>query len=105
MHILNSHRQLDLNLFSEINDCVTYHVHEKGVNFKCDKMFSRDELVRISAEVYSFHSMKPKLNRVKLADGEEAVVPSFDVKMMLLSILKDKSKIIIENLAPIYHLF
>jgi hypothetical protein len=90
MHILNSHRQLDLNLFSEINDCVTYHACEKGVNFKCDKMLSRDKLVRILAEVQGLHGMKPKLNRVKLSDGGEAVVPSFDVKTMHLLILNDK---------------
>ncbi len=51
------------------------------------------------------HGMKPKLNRVKLSGSVEAVVPSFDVKMMLLLILNEKSKIIIENLVPNYHLF
>ena len=105
MHILNSHRQINLNMFSEINDCVTYHMHENGVNFKSDKMFSHDDLVRILAEVYGLHSMKPNLNRVELSGGGESVVPSFDVKTILLLILKDKSKMIIENLAPNYHLF
>ena len=55
MHILNSHRHVDLNLFSEINDCVTYHAREHHVDFKRDKMYSRDELVRISTEVYGLH--------------------------------------------------
>ncbi len=105
MHILKSNRQIDLNMFSEINNCVTYHVREKGVNFKCDKMFIRDELVRILAEVYGLHGMKPKLNRVKLSDGGETVVPSFVVNMMILLILNDKSKMIIKNLAQNYHLF
>ena len=92
MHILNSHRHVDLNLFSEINDCATYHAREHHVNFKSDKMYSRDELVRISTEVYGLHGMKPKLNRVKLSDGGKAVVPTFDVKTMLLLLLNDNSK-------------
>ena len=105
MHILNSHRHVDLNLFSEINDCVTYHAREHHVNFKSDKMYSRDELVRISTEVYGLHGLKPTLNRVKLSDGGEAVVPTFDVKTMLLSLLNDNSKMIVENIVPNYNLF
>ena len=87
MHILNSHRHVLPNLFSEINDCATYHVREHHVDFKSNKMYSRDELVRISTEVYGLHGMKPKLNRVKLQDGGKAVAPTFDVKVMLLSII------------------
>ena len=42
---------------------------------------------------------------MKLSDGGEAVVPTFDVKTMLLSLLNDNSKIIVENIAPNYNLF
>ena len=68
-------------------------------------MYSRDELVRMSTEVYGLHGLKPTLNRAKLSDGGEAVVPTFDVKTMLLSLLNDNSKMIVENIAPNYNLF
>ena len=105
MNILNSHRQIDLNLFSEINDCVKYHAQEHKVDFATTKMYNRDELVRISTEVYNLHGMKPKLNRVKLSDNTEAVVPSFDVKTMLLSILNDPTRMRWENIASNYDPF
>ena len=37
---------------NHINDCVTYDAREHHVDFNSDKMYSRDELVRISTEVY-----------------------------------------------------
>ena len=42
---------------------------------------------------------------MKLSDGGEAVVPTLDVKTMLLSLLNDNSKMIVENIAPNYTLF
>ena len=63
-------------------------------------MYSRDELVRISTKVYWLHGLKPTLNRVKLWDGGKAVIPTFDVKTMLLPLLNDNSKMIVENIAP-----
>ena len=105
MHILNSHRHVDLNLFSEINADVMYHAREHHVDFKNNKMYSRGKLVRISTEVYELHDLKPTLNCVKLSDGGEAVVPRFDVKTMLLSLLNDNSKMIVKNIAPNYSPF
>ena len=29
MHIMNKHREVDLKLYSEINECVSYHAKEK----------------------------------------------------------------------------
>ena len=37
MHILNSHRHVGLKLFSEINDCVTYHAREHHVTLRATK--------------------------------------------------------------------
>ena len=105
LHILDGHRRIDLNLFSHISDCVTFHARERGVDFTADKMFSRNELVKISADVYGLHGMKPQLNQVRLLEGGNVVVPSSDVKTVLLSLLNDKTKMRPENIAANYNIF
>ena len=105
MHILNKHREVDLKLYSEINECVSYHAKEKNVDFNAIRMYSRKQLVDISTHVYRLHGFKPTMNRVTLSDKSVAVVPTFDVKTMLLNILNDKSKMKMENIASNYNLF
>ncbi len=105
MHILNSCSHVNLSLFSKINNCVTYHAKEHNVDFKSDKMYSHDDLVQFSTEVYGLHGMKPKMNFVALLDRSKAVVPTFDVKTMLLLILNESTKMKPENIAPKYNLF
>ena len=51
MRILSCHRHVDLNVFLGMNDSVMYHGREHHVDFKSDKMYSRDELVCISIKV------------------------------------------------------
>ena len=105
MHIMNKHREVDLKLYSEINECVRYHATEKDVDFKTTRMYTRKQLIDISTHVYQLHGFKPTMNRVTLSDKSVAVVPTFDVKTMLLSILNDKSKMKSENIASNYNLF
>ena len=106
MHnILSSHRQVDLSLFKEINDCVQYHADTHKVDFANCKMYSCEELIRAVTEIYNLHGMKPTMNRVKLSDESIAVVPTFDVKTMLLSVLNDPTRTKKENIAPNYDIF
>ena len=60
-----------------------------------------NELVK----AYNLHAMKPKLHRVTLSDKSQAVVPVFDIKTMLVSLLNDPSRMKKENIAPNYDLF
>ena len=103
--ILSGHRNVDLSLFDEINQCVQLHATEHKVDFGSCKMYSRKELVTIMTELYNLHGMKPTMNRVKLNDNSVAVVPTFDIKTMLLSILNDNTRMRPENIAPNYNLF
>ena len=105
MHIMNKHREVDLKMYSEINECVCYHAREKNVDFRTTRMYTRKQLVDISTNVYQLHGFKPTMNRVTLSDKSIAVVPTFDVKTMLLSILNDKTKMKMENIASNYDLF
>ena len=104
-NILSSHRQVDLSLFDEINQCVQYHAQEHNVDFATEKLYSREQLVEIATDVYNLHGLKPTLNHVTLSDKSTAVVPSFDIKTMLLTILNDPTRMCPENIASNYNPF
>ena len=54
-NILSSHRQVDLSLFDEINECVQYHAQERKVDFASEKLYKREQLVEIATDVYNLH--------------------------------------------------
>ena len=62
------------------------------VDFATEKLYTREQLVEIATDVYNLHGLKPTLNSVTLSDKSTAVVPFFDIKTMLLSILNDPTR-------------
>ena len=56
------------------------------------------------ASLYNLHKMKPAINQVRLTDSRIAVVPTFDIRSMLYSILTDPSQMRPENIAQNYDL-
>jgi len=103
-NVLGGHRTNDLNIAQEVNECVQLHAG-RGVDLAHTKIYSRTELISTLTEVYNLKGMRPTLNRVKLCDNSEAVVPTFDIKTMLLSLLNDPSRMRPENMASNYNPF
>ena len=58
----------------------------------------------IVTDLCNLYGMKPTMNRVTLNVNSVAVVPTFDVKTMLLSILNDKTQMHPKNIAHNYNL-
>jgi hypothetical protein len=104
-NVISSHRNVDLNLSNEINDCIQYHAQSRNLDFATTKLYKRPTLINKITDAYNLHGLKPTLNRVLLSDESYAVVPTFDVKTMLLSLLNDPSRMKAENMAPNYDAF
>ena len=104
-NILSSHRQVDLSLFNEINECVQYHAQERKVDFASEKLYKREQLVEIATNVYNLHGLKPTLNHVTLFNKSATIVPSYDITTMLLTILIDPTRMRPENIASNYNPF
>ena len=68
-------------------------------------LYSSKQLVQLLASLYNLHKMKPTIHQVKLTDSRIAVVPTFDIRSMLYSILTDSSLMTPENIALNYNLF
>ena len=103
--ILRSHRGIDLNLHKKIVDCVKFHAKVHKLDFATTQMHSREQLIKSITDIYNLEGMKPIMCHVSLANHNMVIVPVFNVKIMLLSLLHDTSRMKKENIAPKYDLF
>ena len=67
-NVITSHRNVDLNLSNEINDCIQYHAQSRHLDFATTKLYKRTTLITKITDAYNLHGLKPTLNRVLLSD-------------------------------------
>ena len=102
---VHRHREVDLNITQDINECTIRHLKYNDVDIKSSKVYKRKELVSKLGKVYNLSELKPKLHNVKLHDGGTATVPVFDVKATLLKLLNNPELMRPENIASNYDIF
>jgi len=103
--VLLRHRGNDLNMFSEITDCVSSHALHHGVDFSTMHTLSREQLVKQLTNTYQLQFLRPTIHYVTLSDNTLASVPIYDVKAQLIAFLNDPLRMKPEHFASNYDIF
>jgi len=104
-NILSSHRGVDLKLYDEITDLVSYHSTTRNTDFSKVKLYHRKELTSTMTSLYNLQHLKHTIHNVTLSDSSVVSVPVFDVKSIILSILQDPQRMKHDNFASGYDVF
>ncbi len=88
-HIISSHRSVDLAMYDEIIELIKFHAMTQDTDFATNKLYHRNELTKTLTELYNLNALQPQLHQVILTDSSMVMVPVFDVKAVILSILHD----------------
>ena len=105
LHVISSHRGVDLKLYDEIIDLIKNHATTQDTDFATHKLYHRKELTRTLSTLYNLGDLQPILHNVTLSDSSVVSVPVFDVKAVILAMLHDTRKMQSTNFASGYDIF
>ena len=102
-HAIHNHREVDQSVMDDVIKIIQLHA-SRGLDINTAHLVSRETLVKMIAESFNLHHLKPRIYKVPISQGT-ASVGVFDLKSKLCSILHNPELMKEENIAEGYNIW
>ena len=102
-HAIHNHREVDKSVMDDVIKIIQLHA-SRGLNLSTAQLVSRETLVKMIAQSFNLHHLKPRIVKVPISHGT-ASVGVFDLKSKLCSILHNPELMKAENIAEGYDIW